>query len=110
MIKAHRRWWLPAILGSAVLLVASIGLVVILRPAAPAATPATIPTMSVTPSQTPSPTPTVSQWTEWENLGGSFTSAPSVTSWGVSRLDVFAQAPGQTLLHQAYDGNTWYRP
>jgi hypothetical protein len=110
MINVHRRWRLAAILGGFVLLLASVGLFVMLRPAVPAATPVAIPTMSATPSPTPSPTPTASQWTEWEDLGGSFTSGPSVTSWGVNRLDVFAQATGQTLLHHAYDGNTWYPP
>jgi hypothetical protein len=31
-----------------------------------------------------------------------------VASWGVHRLDVFAQAAGQTMLHQTYDGKFWY--
>ena len=89
-------------------MLASIGLFLTLRPAVPVATSVEIPTASATPSPTPSPTPTGPQWSEWEDLGGSFTSAPSVASWGVNRLDVFAQAAGQTMLHQAYDDETWY--
>ena len=108
MIKVHRRWRLPAILGSAVLLLATAGLFLLLRPAAPAATPFVTPVPSPTPSATPTSTPTGPQWSDWEDLGGSFTSAPSVASWSVKRLDVFAQSSGQTLLHLAYDGKSWY--
>ena len=32
----------------------------------------------------------------------------AVASWGVHRLDVFAQAAGQRMLHQTYDGKFWY--
>ena len=108
MIKVHRRWRLPAILGSAVLLLATTGLFLLLRPAAPAATPFVTPISSPTPSATPSSTPTGPQWSDWEDLGGPFTSAPSVASWSVKRLDVFAQSSGQTLLHLSYDGKSWY--
>ena len=104
MIKAHRRWLLPAILGCAVLLLAGTGLFLLLHPTAPATTtqPDPFPTPSTTP--TPSPTPSGAQWSDWEDLGGSFTSAPSVASWSGNRLDVFAQSAGQTMLHRAYDG------
>ena len=112
MIKVHRRWWLPAIVGCVVLLVAGIGLFLLLRPPVPAATPhvnpTSHPTPQPTPSTTPSPTETDLQWSNWEDLGGSYTSAPAVASWGVHRLDVFAQAAGQTMLHQTYDGKFWY--
>ena len=37
LINVHRRWLLPAILGGAVLLLASTGLFLMLRPTAPAA-------------------------------------------------------------------------
>ena len=100
LINVHRRWLLPAILGGVVLLLASTGLFLMLRLTAPAAATRPVPSSGPTPTATPSPTPTGPQWSEWENLGGSFTSAPSVASWSVNRLDLFAQAPGQTLLHQ----------
>ena len=35
------------------------------------------------------------------------TLGPSVTSWSVNRLDVFARAAGQTMLHRAYNGTKW---
>jgi len=108
LINVHRRWLLPAILGGAILLLASTGLFLMLRPTAPAAATRPVPSSEPTPTATTSPTPTGPQWSEWENLGGSFTSAPSIASWSVNRLDLFAQAPGQTLLHQAYDGTTLY--
>ena len=38
-----------------------------------------------------STTTTLDDWSPWEDLGGSLTSAPSVTSWGRNRLDVFAR-------------------
>jgi hypothetical protein len=110
LIKIHRRWLLPAIIGGAVLLLATTGLFLMLRPSEPAAASRPMPSNEPTPTPTPPPTPTGPQWSEWENLGGSLTSAPSVASWGANRLDVFAQAPGQTMLHQAYDGTTWYAP
>jgi hypothetical protein len=108
LINVHRRWLLPAILGGVLLLLAGTGLFLMLRPTTPAAATRPAPSSEPTPTPSPSPTPTGPQWTDWENLGGSFTSAPSVASWSVKRLDLFDQAPGQTLLHQAYDGTTWY--
>jgi hypothetical protein len=96
MIKVHRRWWLPAILGGVVLLVAGIGLSF----AAPASAGRhavcysdSRPTPSTSPSTTPSSTETGLQWSDWEDLGGSYTSGPAVASWGVHRLDVSLRPP-----------------
>ena len=46
---------------------------------------------------------------EFENLGGvgDSKSPISVTTWGESRLDVFATGPDGDLLHQYYDGSQW---
>lgn len=46
-------------------------------------------------------------WGPWEDLGGSLTSAPSVTSWGRNRLDVFARGIKNTLIHKWWDGSHW---
>ena len=108
MINTHRRWSLPVILGSAVLLLAGTGLFLIVRPGARAT--ASPPSPSSAPSATPSPTAseTGPQWSDWDDLGGSFNAGPSVTSWSVNRLDVFVRAAGQTMLHRAYNGTKWH--
>ena len=37
---------------------------------------------------------------QWESLGGSFTSAPAICSWGVGRLDVFGRGEDFALCHK----------
>jgi len=44
----------------------------------------------------------------WYSLGGQFYSGPGVSSWGVNRLDVFAQGTDFGLWHKAWDGTGWY--
>src|SRR5436190_2026162 len=44
---------------------------------------------------------------EWESLGGSFTSAPAICSWGVGRLDVFGRGEDFALWHKWFDGAKW---
>src|SRR5262245_13368926 len=40
------------------------------------------------------------QWSGWESLGGSITSAPDVASWGAGRLDVFARGSDNSMMHK----------
>ena len=42
-------------------------------------------------------------WSNWEELGGVLSSAPSVSSWGSKRLDVFARGPEGALWHQWFE-------
>ena len=106
MINTHPRWLLPLILGSAVLLLAGTGLFMIVRPTARATTSPASPSSDAIPSPTPSESGP--QWSDWDDLGGSFNAGPSVASWSVNRLDVFVRAAGQTMLHRAYNGTKWY--
>jgi hypothetical protein len=113
MIKVHRRWRWPAILGGLVLLLASLGLIVMLRPAF---RPRHRPASRLHPPRQPLTPP--------DSVADAYRSAVDRmgrSRWpvhlrtqrgflGVNRLDVFAQAPGQTLLHLTYDGTTWYPP
>ena len=39
--------------------------------------------------------------------GGAVTSSPAVTSWGTSRLDLFARGPDNSLLHRWWTGGGW---
>ena len=109
MINTQRRWPLPVILGSVVLLLAGTGLFLTVRDDVRATPP---PSSSGKSPPTPATTPQESgrQWSDWDDLGGSFNAGPSVTSWSVNRLDVFARAPGQTMLHRAYNGSKWSAP
>lgn len=43
----------------------------------------------------------------WDDLGGTFTSAPAAVSWGNNRLDVFALGLGRKMLHKWWDGSAW---
>ena len=45
-------------------------------------------------------------WTEWDDLGGNLESAPAVASWGLGRLDVFAQVDGH-LKQKRWNGEEW---
>jgi hypothetical protein len=50
-------------------------------------------------------------WGDWVSNGGCIIGAPTVSSWGPGRLDVFAQgcnATGPNLVHNWYDGSNWY--
>ena len=111
MINTQHRWSLPVILGSVVLLLAGTGLFLIVRPAARATATPPAPNPSSKPTATtPSPTPSQGgpQWSDWDDLGGSFNAGPSVASWSANRLDVFTRGAGQIMLHRAYDGTKWH--
>jgi len=47
------------------------------------------------------------QWSTWQNLGQSFASAPTVTSWALGRLDVLLQGNDHALYHDWWDGSSW---
>src|SRR5689334_22937212 len=42
-------------------------------------------------------------WSNWEDLGGTISSAPAASSWGSKRLDVFARGPDGAMWHQWFD-------
>lgn len=44
-------------------------------------------------------------WTNWEGLGGVFTSAPAVASWGQDRVDVFAVGADKQMYHKGWSGD-----
>jgi len=45
----------------------------------------------------------------WEKLGGKLTSAPAVSSWGYSRLDVFVRGTGENPhLYHKWFTSAWY--
>jgi|GEM_PF-4202443 len=47
-------------------------------------------------------------WSDWRDLGGSFTGAPAVTSWGRDRIDVIGWARDTSnLSHNALTGGSW---
>lgn len=46
-------------------------------------------------------------WSSFSKLGGSLSSAPAVSSWGVNRLDVFARGQDNALYHMWFDG-AWH--
>ena len=87
------------------------GLFLIVRPAARATTSPQLPNPSDNSTATtpaPTPSPAGPQWSDWDDLGGSFNAGPSVASWNPHRLDVFARGAGQIMLHRAYNGTKWY--
>ena len=45
------------------------------------------------------------RWSQWEDLGGILTSAPTVSSWSEGRLDVFARGTDNSLIHKWWNGN-----
>jgi hypothetical protein len=49
----------------------------------------------------------VTAWSTWSPLGGPNGSAPTSSSWGASRLDVFATDTTGSLAHKWWDGRTW---
>ena len=44
---------------------------------------------------------------DWESLGGEFTSAPAVCSWGPGRLDVFGRGTDNALWHKWFTDGEW---
>ena len=42
-------------------------------------------------------------WSQWEDLGGQLASAPTVSSWGAKRLDVFALGPDGAMWHNWFE-------
>ncbi len=46
-------------------------------------------------------------WSAWEDLGGTLTSGPGVTSRGNGKLDVFAQGTNGNVWHKWFDGS-WH--
>jgi hypothetical protein len=110
MINIERRWSLPVILGSVVLLLSGTGLFLMANFDARATIPPASPSGNLTMPGAPTSTEGMPQWSEWDDLGGSFNAGPSVASWGVNRLDVFARAAGQIMVHRTYNGTKWYPP
>jgi hypothetical protein len=46
-------------------------------------------------------------WHAWEVFAGALSSAPSVSTWDLGRLDVFSLTATGTLQHKAWDGSAW---
>jgi Surface antigen len=49
-------------------------------------------------------------WGDWVSMGSCIVDAPTVSSWGPARLDVFAQgcnSTGPNLLHWWWEGSAW---
>jgi 16S rRNA C1402 (ribose-2'-O) methylase RsmI len=44
----------------------------------------------------------------YDNLGGTLTSDPDISSWGGGRLDVFAKGTDNALWHKAYSSPNWF--
>jgi len=44
----------------------------------------------------------------YDNLGGTLTSDPDISSWGPGRLDVFAKGTDNALWHRAYSSPNWF--
>ena len=42
--------------------------------------------------------------TDWDALGGEFSSAPAVVSWGNNRLDIFALGTNNAMYHMFWAG------
>lgn len=55
----------------------------------------------------PGPPPPQREWSSWMDLGGVLTSAPSASSWGRNRLDVFARGSNNALWHLYWNGSKW---
>ncbi|MFF7872171.1 hypothetical protein ACFZCT_37885, partial [Streptomyces qaidamensis] len=43
-------------------------------------------------------------WSGWESLGGTVSSAPTVSSWSSGRLDLFARGMDSAVWHKWFDG------
>jgi hypothetical protein len=47
--------------------------------------------------------------TDWEDLGGNFSSAPAIVSWGPNRLDIFGvSAEDGAIKHKYWNGDAWF--
>jgi len=46
-------------------------------------------------------------WSNWENLGGVITTAPTAASWGSNRIDIFARGQNNAMWHKWWNGNGW---
>ena len=44
---------------------------------------------------------------DWESLGGNFTSPPVAVAWGSNRLDIFGRGTDGALYHKAWNGSAW---
>jgi hypothetical protein len=44
-------------------------------------------------------------WTNWEGLGGVFTSTPAAATWGQDRMDVFAVGADKQMYHKGWSGD-----
>src|SRR4029453_1059804 len=100
MINTHRRSMLLVILASVVLLLAGTGLFLISRHTARATAPPPNPFSERPATFSAAPSGSSPQWSDWNDLGGTFNAGPSVAAWSVNRLDVFVRAAGQTMLHR----------
>ncbi|WP_396265716.1 hypothetical protein [Halobacillus shinanisalinarum] len=47
------------------------------------------------------------QWSDWESLGGTLTSAPAVSSRRSNQLDVFVRGTNQRLYKKTWNGSQW---
>jgi len=43
----------------------------------------------------------------WSSLGGTLNSSPAASSWGTSRVDVFARGTDNTLYQRTWNGTAW---
>jgi hypothetical protein len=50
---------------------------------------------------------TGTQWSPWASLGGSFASAPSISSRGPNQLEVFGRGTGNRLWLNTWNGVSW---
>jgi hypothetical protein len=46
--------------------------------------------------------------TDWERLGGIFTSPPAAVAWSSNRLDIFGLGTDKAMYHKAWDGSRWH--
>ncbi|KMT21117.1 DUF346 domain-containing protein [Clostridium cylindrosporum] len=44
------------------------------------------------------------KWSNWEDLGGVLTAAPSACSWGKNRIDVFVRGTDKSMYHKWWNG------
>ena len=47
------------------------------------------------------------EWSLWQNLDGTFISAPAAAAWGDSQIDLFAISTDSQLYHKRWSGATW---
>jgi hypothetical protein len=49
----------------------------------------------------------MTEWNEWESLGGELISDPTVISLGNDRIDVFVRGTDKALWHKMWNGKKW---